>query len=239
MPLHYAAGKPGVSAALIKLLKAKGQNLLSQEGVGTTSPQGKFVAPDPAQAAGDLRLARQQAQEVQGVDPLAAKQRLDLEQKLGGPLDDGTNPFSKDLDTFPDDALSDPADVGLLPGADEGAAAARTTGLRPGRSIEDDLQKEFSSLTPPERMELDAMEKELMEVAAEADARHFDDTGQTIDSNKEYMSADIDNELRMNGIKGVRFMHKEHLGKPVDISEADKTGLGLSAIPDLGDDIPF
>jgi hypothetical protein len=59
-----------VRKVLMKLLGAKGKNIGAQEGVGTIDPQGKFVPPDPAQAARDLRQARQQAREVQGTDPL-------------------------------------------------------------------------------------------------------------------------------------------------------------------------
>jgi hypothetical protein len=222
MPLHYAAGKPGVPAALIKLLKAKGQNLLSQEGVGTTSPQGKFVPPDPAQAAGDLRLARQQASDIQGTDPLAAKQPgqnisedIINQERIRGLQDDGTNPFSKDLDTFPDDALSDPADVGAPTGPLPGQVRVREAPPLPKKGIGEQFQEDFNAMSRAEKDEVNQMHREVVNEASLDDAAHEESFGQATDSAKENMSIDFDETLRMEGIEGARRFHREVVGRPV------------------------
>jgi len=110
------ASPDAIRRALLNLLGAKKAN---KEALATDSGAiGRPATPnDMINTEINLGDARQQARQAQGVDPLAAKQpnqnalAIRARQEKARAGEEDFQAFSKDTDTFPDDALSDPAEV--------------------------------------------------------------------------------------------------------------------------------
>jgi len=145
--------------------------------------------------------------------------RLGAENRFSSSFDDDFGPMSRDLDTFPDDALSDPAAI-------------------PGRSPHfDATTSRLGKLTPEEKAELNQMDRDIVNEGTMRDGIHAETTGQTIDSGAEGASIAVDQAFAEGGMDGVRRLYKAELGR--DFSVADNPINSNRLLDNLDEEIPF